>query len=169
MDRAGPDRAPTTLIGVDTIGGITDSAEQGKAAAFKYDAVASGMLTNLWVYLDANSATTHVEVGLYADDGGSPSRPSNRLASCGLSHPANAVGGWYGCVATGTAVTSGTAYWIAILSTAGTIRTREGSDPGGGAQNSWGSQANNLLSLPDPFGTTDGGYSVKDASFYGAD
>ncbi len=137
---------PKRLLGEQTLGSVSDSLPQGTAAAFQTTASVTGQITSLPVYVDTGSASTKLVAGLYADSSG---RPGARLATGTLSSPK--VGSWNTVLLPATKVTAGTKYWIAILSTSGTLKFR--GRVGSTAQPSETSLSTSLTSLPRTWST----------------
>ncbi len=111
---------PKRLLGEQVIGSVSDSLQQGTAAAFQTTASVTGQITSLPVYVDTGSASTNLIVGLYADSNG---RPGARLATATLSSPK--AGSWNTVLLPATKVNAGTKYWTAILSTSGALKFRD--------------------------------------------
>jgi outer membrane protein assembly factor BamB len=135
-----------TLLGDGNIESTQDDNAAGHAEAFPTTAVASGNLTQLRVYVDQGSAASNLVVGLYSNSSG---RPAQLLTQGSLAHPT--AGTWNAVTVPSAAVTSGTTYWIAILSPAGsgTLNFRDRS--GGGT--SVTSSSSSLTALPATWAT----------------
>jgi hypothetical protein len=113
------------LLGDQAVEAGADSNPAGSAEAFKTTASATGIVATLSVYVDTGSTATSLVAGLYADNGG---QPGALLGSGTLSAPT--AGAWNTiALTTGVPVTTGTAYWIALLGPSGTLRFRD--HPGG--------------------------------------
>lgn len=120
-----------------------DTNSIGRADAFAQTASASGTIDRLSFYLDATSTASEVDVGLYTD---ASSRPGRRLASCTVIRPR--AGAWNSCSVAAVGITSGRAYWGAILQptrSTGAIRFR---DVLSGGTASYASTSGSLGSLP---------------------
>ena len=103
--------ASVVLLGDQTVLPAGDSNSAGSAEAFKTTATTSGTVATLSVYVDTGSTATTLIAGLYADAAG---KPGALLGSGGLSGPVSSA--WNTIAMTsGVPVTSGTAYWIAVL------------------------------------------------------
>jgi len=134
--------ASIVLLGDQTIAPKSDSNPAGSAEAFKTNATASGTVATLTVYVDTGSTATSLVAGLYADAAG---KPGALLGAGTLTSPAAAAWNTV-ALTTGVSVTSGTAYWIALLGPSGTLRFRDHCCSGGSA--SVASAQSNLSSLP---------------------
>ena len=142
-----PTRTPTQasavhLLGSTTLGSSQDSNPGGLAEAFIYTASASGTANKLTIYLDTNSGAKQVVVGLYSNTANN--NPGTLLTSGIITNPISSA--WNSVIVQGISVTSGTKYWIAVLSPnkAGTVRFR---DVSAGAAAQVSSQTN-LTALP---------------------
>jgi hypothetical protein len=149
----------TTLLGDGNIETAQDDNAAGLAEAFPATAVASGNLIQLRVYVDQGSAAANLVVGLYSNASG---RPAQLLTQGSLSHPT--AGAWNTVSVPSAPVTSGTAYWIAILSPngSGTLKFRDRS--GGGT--SVTSSSASLTTLPATW-TNGGSWSSSNLSATG--
>ncbi len=111
------------LLGDTAIEAGADSNVAGQAEAFKTTALATGPLASLAVYIPSGSASTRLTAAIYGDNVG---HAGMLLASGSLSAPtANA---WNTVSLTSSPqITSGTTYWIAVLSPvgAGTLAFRD--------------------------------------------
>jgi hypothetical protein len=102
-------------IGDQTVEGNADGNRTGLAEAFQYTAALAGPVTKLTVYLDGNSKSNNVVVGIYSDSGG---HPSTMLGQANISRPV--AGTWNTATLPGSvSLTAGQRYWIAILSASG--------------------------------------------------
>src|SRR4051794_15523343 len=108
------------VAGDQTVAPAVDTNSAGQAEAFRTTATASATVGKLTVYLDSPSAATSIVAGLYADAGG---RPGTLLAQGTLAAPR--AGAWNDVSVSQASVTSGSAYWIAVLGRGGTIRYRD--------------------------------------------
>ena len=130
-----------------TTGSVTDAISQNVAQAFKKTASVSGKVTSLRIYVNSGSTSTRLVAGLYADNNG---HPGALLAQGALNNPTASA--WNTVpLTTATPVTTGSTYWIAILSPTGILQFRD--KVGGAAQPSETSFQTNLTSLPDPWTT----------------
>lgn len=109
------------LVGDKKVWSLTDSSPQGTAEAFRTTASASGMVTKLSIYVDGTSTAKKLVAGIYTDNGG---YPGTLLAQGTLSAPA--ADKWNDIGLKPQSVTSGGAYWIAILGRNGVLRFRDG-------------------------------------------
>lgn len=114
--------APQLLLGAQTLFTGPDSDAAGDSEAFQSTASASGTLDTLAVYVDSSTTATSLSLGLYADSAG---RPGALLT--GASTTTVTSSAWNVLSVPPVAVTAGTRYWIALLSTGGTLRFRNGS------------------------------------------
>jgi hypothetical protein len=133
---------PSILVGDTSVETQRDTSAAGTAAAFQYTAGASGTVSKMSIYLDASSAATQVSVGLYTNAPGNT--PGSLLAQGTIASPV--AGTWNAVAIPSIGVTSGTNYWIAVLtpSGAGTIQFR---DKATGNKEQLSRQAN-LTTLP---------------------
>lgn len=115
----------TTLLGEGNIESAADNNTAGLAEAFPTTATASGTLVQLRVYVDQGNTASNLVAGLYTSSG---IKPAQLLTQGQISKPV--TGAWTTTSVPATAVTSGTSYWIAILSPSGSgtlnFRDREG-------------------------------------------
>ncbi len=156
-----PALAQTTLIGSSTITSSTDQNAAGQAEAFTAVAAATGSVSTISVYIAAGSAANRIVVGLYA---GTATAPTTLLGQGSLSAP---VAGQWNTVplTTPAAVTSGTSYWIALLSpaAAGAVVFRDKS----GGTRSVTSSSKSLTTLPTAW-TSGTAYTDSPLAAYGA-
>ncbi len=132
--------AATVYVGDATVEPSVDNDPAGLAEAFSVTATTSGTVGTLAVYVDASSTATTLVAGLYAATGG---HPGALLTQGLLSKPAT---GWNTLTVPSAAVAAGTAYWLALLGTGGTIAFRDRCCGGGSAAEN--SQQANLSTLP---------------------
>ncbi len=104
----------TTLLGDGNVEATHDNDAAGTAEAFSTTATASGTMAELRVYVDQGNAATALVAGLYTNASG---HPAQLLTQGTLSKPV--AGAWNTITVPGASVTSGTAYWIAVLGPAG--------------------------------------------------
>lgn len=109
---------PKLLLGNQTLGSVSDSLAQGLAAAFQTTVSVTGQITSLPV--DAGSASTKLIAGIYKVNNG---HPGALLAQDTLSAPV--AGAWNKVLLPATAVSAGTKYWVAILSSSGMLKFRD--------------------------------------------
>jgi hypothetical protein len=132
---------PMSVVGDQTIEQSRDSNPAGTAQAFPFTATNTGSINRLFWYLDVTNAASTIAVGLYNDVGGHP----NTLQTAGLiTSPAN--GTWNAVSVPSVNLTSGTQYWLAILTPfgSGTVQFR---DVAGSGSSETSSPAN-LAALP---------------------
>lgn len=136
-------QAPT-LLGDTRVENLSDRSPSGVARAFPVQAVATGQVSSLSVYLDRWNRASTVRVGVYADSNG---HPQALLSSGVISNPA--AGQWNSVAMPPMQVTAGTTYWLALLGGNGTLRFR---DRNGTCQSEVGLQTN-LSLLPATWAT----------------
>lgn len=112
--------ASNLLLGEQTIGSSSDSIPQGKPMAFQTTARSEGVVTQLMIYVDSGSSCKKLVSGLYSDRNGAP---YSLLATGTLNSPK--AGNWNPVLVPATSVQENTGYWIAILSTDGTLKFRD--------------------------------------------
>ena len=105
----------TVLLGDLNIEAGHDSDTAGRAEAFRTTASGSGSVSRISIYVDASSSATKLTAGLYASSG---THPGALLGQGTLTTVAR--GAWNDVAIPAAQVVGGTAYWIAILSPAGT-------------------------------------------------
>jgi hypothetical protein len=138
---------PTTyLFGDQTIESTVDFNAAGLAEAFKTSSPNSGTLRKVTTYVDAGSTVTSIVVGVYSDSGG---HPGMLLASGALNAP-KAVAWNDVTMSSAAPVTSGTPYWIAVLSPTGGGQVKFRDRSGG---NSETSLQTTLAALPPTWAT----------------
>jgi RHS repeat-associated protein len=106
--------AQNVLVGDQTIEANLDSNATGLAEAFPVTAAASGQVQSINLFLDESSAATKIYVGIYKDASGKPGSLLTQGSTTQLF-----PGTWNTIPVTAASLTSGTAYWIAILGTTG--------------------------------------------------
>jgi hypothetical protein len=151
----------TYLFGDQAIEAATDSNVAGIAEAFQTMSATTGTVRKVTVYVAAGSAATTLVAGVYSDSGG---HPGTLLARGSLGSPVAAA--WNDVSVSTTAVTSGTRYWIALLSAngSGVLRFRDRCCTVGGAETS---QQTALADLPATW-TTGQRYNDAPMSGYGS-
>lgn len=148
------------LVGDQTVEPSTDSNPAGSAEAFKVTGSTGGTLSSIYTYVDALSTATAVTVGIYADNNG---HPGTLLTQGTLTGPT--AGAWDTVAVSPVSVTAGTAYWIAILGTGGTVKFRDRCCGSGSAVET--SSQTTLSTLPATW-TTGASYKDGPASIWGA-
>jgi Ca2+-binding RTX toxin-like protein len=138
-----PPPAGTTLFGSETVLPSADSNVAGSGEAFRITATASGALTTLRVWVDTPSAATKLVAGLYTNS--ATGHPGTLLTQGTLNAPTK--GAWNSVTVPTASLTSGTVYWIALLSPAGsgTLAFRDRCCGGGSASET--TQQTNLTTL----------------------
>jgi hypothetical protein len=131
----------TTLVGTTTVAATQDGNPAGMAEAFKATAGASGTAIRMSAYLDAGSSAGTVVLGLFTDSNG---HPGSLLTRGVISVPV--AGAWNTVAVSPVTLTSGQAYWLAILGPAGagTVQFRDVA----GAGQSETSASSTLSTLP---------------------
>jgi Glucodextranase, domain B/PKD domain/Viral BACON domain/Carboxypeptidase regulatory-like domain len=133
--------AQTFLVGTQAIESNLDSTAVGVAEAFPVTATASGQVGSINFFLDETSAATKVYVGIYNNSSGNPGSLLTQGSTTKLF-----PGTWNSVTVTAATITSGTAYWIAILGASGGKPYFY--DQSTTACNSQTSSQSNLTSLP---------------------
>jgi hypothetical protein len=152
-----PPPSSAVLFGDQAVEGRSDSDPAGLAQSFQYTAAASGAISDAQVYVDGASTAANLFVGVYSNSGGNP---GSLIASGTISSPK--VGAWNTVPLSAGQISAGSSYWLAFLSTSGTLAWRE---HGSGGQTSYVSQGRSLSSLPSTW-TSGNGYPVGPASAY---
>jgi hypothetical protein len=109
-----PLAAQTVLLGDQTIESNLDSTSVGVAEAFPVTATSSGQVNSINFFLDESSGATKIYVGIYSDSSGTPGTLLTQGNTTQLF-----PGTWNSVTVSSATVTSGTAYWIAILGSTG--------------------------------------------------
>jgi outer membrane protein assembly factor BamB len=135
-----------TLIGDGNVEPTADNNTAGLAEAFPATATSTGSMVQLRVYVDQGSAASRLVAGLYTSVGG---HPAQLLTQGTLSNPV--AGAWNTLTVPAASVTSGTGYWIAILSPAGSGRLTFRDRVGGGTAET--SKSTTLTTLPTTWTT----------------
>lgn len=130
---------PQVVLGDANIENSLDSNPSGTVEAFPVQALATGQVNSLSVYLDSSNGAPTVWVGMYTNVNG---HPQALLANGLLSHPV--AGQWNSVSLSPVQVTEGTSYWLALLGVNGVIQFR---DRNGNCRSEVSAQAN-LSSLP---------------------
>jgi hypothetical protein len=108
------------LLGDTRVESSLDQNPSGTAEAFPVQAVATGQVNSLAVYLDRSNAAATVWVGMYTSSNGHP----HALLSQGMiSNPL--PGQWNSVTLPAVQVTGRTTYWLAVLGVNGTIQFRD--------------------------------------------
>jgi hypothetical protein len=136
------------LFGDSAIESTDDATNSGTMDSYRYTNSVAGTVTRLSVYVPTTDAATRLLVGVYSD---SSSRPASLLASCTIATVVK--GAWNNCtLSTGLTIsTSGTPYWISVLSPSGGGSETLRDDTSRGT-NCWTS-ATSLSTLPASFGS----------------
>jgi len=112
-----PHSPPNRLLGEQALGSVSGSLPQGPVVAFQTKASVSRRIISLPVYVVAGTASTSLIAGLYKDNN---ARLGARLAPGTLNSPESES--WDTVLSPATAVTAGTKYWTAILTTNGLLK-----------------------------------------------
>jgi RHS repeat-associated protein len=138
--------AQNVLVGDQTIESNIDSNSTGLAEAFPATATASAQVGSINFFVDESSTATKIYVGIYKDASGKPGTLLTQGSTTQL-----APGTWNSVTVSTVSLTSGTAYWIAILgTTSGTPYFRDRSTTTCQSQTS---SQSNLTSLPSTWST----------------
>jgi hypothetical protein len=148
------------LAGDQTIEPKTDYNDQGLAEAYQFTAAATGKTTKQSIYIDASSTSSRVIVGIYSDNA---NHPGTLLAQGTLTTPV--VGAWNDVVLSSAQLTSGTPYWLALLSPAGSGQVRFRDRCCGGGTRAEASSQTTLAALPATW-TSGAPYGDGPASLY---
>ena len=136
----------TYLFGDQAIEATVDFNAAGLAEAFRTSSANTGTLRKLRVYVDSSSTATSIVVGVYSDNAG---HPGTLLASGNLTSPV--AGAWNEVTTSSSAaVSSGSAYWLAVLGPTGAGQVKFRDRSGGSAETS----AQTTLSALPPTWTT---------------
>ena len=104
------------LLGDQSMAPSADSNNAGVAQAFAYQATASGMTTDIELYVNSGTTASKLLLGIYSDANG---KPRSLLASGSIASPT--AGAWNDVNVGSVAVTAGNTYWIALLGTGGQL------------------------------------------------
>ena len=132
------------LLGNTRIESSLDQNPSGMAEAFPVQAVATGQVNSLSLYLDRSNSAPTVWVGVYTNDNGHP----KLLVSQGvISNPL--AGQWNAVTIPPVQVNRGATYWLALLGVNGLVKFRDST----GWCQSESSLQTNLSSLPPTWAT----------------
>ncbi len=137
------------LAGADVVGTNVSTATPGKSEVYRTIAANSGSVTELYLRLASNSTATDLELGLYADSGGTP---TTLLGSARLENPT--AGAWNKVAVNIPGIDAGQAYWIGLLNPAdgsGTLAWHDRAGGTGGAEQTGADRQR--LSLPPTWAT----------------
>ncbi len=118
----------------------SDTLSAGRAEAFRFRALASGLADTVHAYVGRANVASTVIAGLYADANGHP----GALLSTGSVTDA-VPGGWNAVSIGRVSLAVGSAYWLAVLGRGGSLRYRDRSH---GLCSSETSPQGNLAALP---------------------
>lgn len=135
-----------TLIGDGNVEAAADNNSAGLAEAFPATATSTGSLVQLRVYVDKGSAASKLVAGLYTNVNG---HPAQLVTQGTLSNPVASA--WNAVTVPAAAITSGTGYWIAILSPSGSGKLNFRDRDGGGTTET--SASTTLTTLPTTWTT----------------
>ena len=136
------------LVGTTTVLAAADQNAAGVAEAFRYTATSSGTLAKATIYLEAGANAAALVAGVYSDNAG---RPGTLLTQGSLGTPT--AGAWNDVALPAAAVSAGTAYWIALLSPAGSGAVRFRDSCCGSGTPAETSVQTSLTSLPATWST----------------
>ena len=132
------------VVGTATLYSPVTKNAAGVAQAYRFKARSGGRVNLLNVYLHRTSTARTVTVGLYS---GSASKAGKRRGQCTISDPH--AGAWNRCSMSGSTVTEGKYYWLALLQPEGAkgrLRYRHGRKSSGSV--TYLSKRQQLPSLP---------------------
>jgi hypothetical protein len=114
--RPGPwSQQPSVIMaGTNARGTVTDFIGAGHTAAVKFTANFTGTITRLWMRTKvANATATPIQLGVYADNAGTPGTllVSQAVDDLAQARTANAFSA---TLTTPLAITAGTTYWLAV-------------------------------------------------------
>jgi hypothetical protein len=132
------------LLGDRNIESLLDSNPSGTAEAFPVQAMSTGQVSSLAVFLDGSNAASTIWVGMYASANGHPQR---LLSEGAITRPL--AGQWNSVTLPAAPVTAGTTYWLALLGVNGVARFRDRN----GSCRSEVSNQTNLGALPATWST----------------
>lgn len=149
---------PGQIIGYNSIGSNSQSSSSGQARAYSFTASATGTANTFYLYVNSLNSATTVKVGVYSSNG---ANPVTLLSSGSLSNPSSSA--WNSISISPVSLTSGTQYWLVVLSPygSGTLRFR---DVSGGSSKRSSSAI--LTSLPSSWGTSGATYTYSSMSAY---
>lgn len=104
--------ANAATVGLATVGTDVDDNPAGRAQVYDSQAIGSGSINRLSVYLDSTSTASSVKLALY-DASGSSSTAGSLLGECTISSPT--AGEWNRCSISSVSLTNGTHYWVSLL------------------------------------------------------
>jgi hypothetical protein len=155
-----PVEPATQLIGSAELQSYEDTTSGGQAEAFQYEALASGEVKSLSLYVNSGDTAAEIIVGLYSNSSGSPAHPEKLLAGATIHAPV--AGAWNSVNVSPTTVTKGTTYWLAALAPKGTLAVRDLAEGGAPTQSS---ASESLNSLPSSWASGET-WANSPASFY---
>jgi hypothetical protein len=142
-------------VGDNHLESVIDGDTAGTAEAFSYVAAASGKSVKVSFYVDSSNRATGGWLGIYPDSGWDS--PGKLLKQASFTP----TPGWNTVTLSGTSITAGRKYWLAVLGTGGQIAFR---DQGYGSKDEESRQSG-LTSLPSRW--SDGtAWNSGLASFY---
>jgi hypothetical protein len=118
--RGRPRARAQVLLGDDAVERHQGSLTAGRSEAFRFRAHASGVVTQMHLYIDAHSTARAVVVGLYRDAG---DRPGSLLSTGSISSPKG--GSWNTASLTPSPLVYRRLYWLTVLGVDGTLRYRD--------------------------------------------
>ena len=112
-------RPAGTLLGNSAVGPRRNSVVAGRTRAFRFRAIAPGLVAEAHVYVDRGSTASSLIVGLYSNVG---DRPGTLLSTGSIDFPIG--GAWNSVRLGGVTLHGGKAYWLAVLGEGGVLRYR---------------------------------------------
>jgi peptidoglycan/xylan/chitin deacetylase (PgdA/CDA1 family) len=107
-----PTPSPTggsATFGLTSIGGFSTTFYSGVPRAVQYTPTGSGTVTDIMLYITSGGSGGHAQVAIYSDSGGKPGALLAKSSSDAVN-----LNGWHDFFGFNTAVTGGTAYWLAF-------------------------------------------------------
>jgi hypothetical protein len=111
---------PQVLLGKTNVGSSLGESQSGTAKAFRVQAVATGQVDSLSVYLDSSNGAPTVWVGMYTSHHG---HPQTLLSKGVISNPV--AGQWNSVSLPPAQVDAGATYWLALLGVDGVVQFRD--------------------------------------------
>jgi hypothetical protein len=111
---------PQVLLGKTNVGSSLGESQSGTAEAFPVQAVATGQVDSLSVYLDSSNGAPTVWVGMYTSH---HRHPQTLLSKGIISNPV--AGQWNSVSLPPAQVSAGATYWLALLGVDGVVQFRD--------------------------------------------
>lgn len=154
--------ASSATIGYTAAGASTNNGSNGLTACTKYTAAATGSVTSMSVYVnsvDPSPTSNRFQVGIYSDDGGSPSSPSTRIANSAEA-TLTAANVWVSTPISAS-ITSGSVYWLCYQTNASASTYNNPTYDNNGTANQFAFQFNSYGTWNNSFGTVNGRNSIQ--------